>query len=178
MASLPASDLASWPTHFSVRPSDAGCKLGNPQSHLRVQQIHVHNLNPGLALTTFFSNRSPVPSSEFRVPTSAHSHLTPSNAQTNCNQLPLFWEIWLRRVSLAHTTPSSLGPAHCSLLAATRALLSKGRPSGPGPRGAPSSPGHHSTDEVQQQQAEGAQVLRGHGVAWSCTLGLPCRCVR
>lgn len=104
--------------------------------------------------------------------------LTPSNAQTNCNQLPLFWEIWLRRASLAHTTPPSLGPPHCPLLAATRVLLSKGLPLGPVPRGAPSSPGHHSTDEVQQQQAEGAQVLRGHGVAWSRTLSLPCRCVR
>lgn len=33
------------------------------------------------------------------------------------------------------------------------------------PAAGSSSPGDHGPDEVQQQQAEGAQVLRGHGLS-------------
>lgn len=74
----------------------------------------------------------------------------------------------LHPTSLVHTSHS---PAPLSRHSNARLLVlpasSQPRPTRGAPyrAGARSSPGDHGPDEVQQQQAEGAQVLRGHGVS-------------
>lgn len=47
------------------------------------------------------------------------------------------------------------------------------RLTGPVPAAACSSPGDHGPEEVEQQQAEGAQVLRGHGFSVPASVPVP-----
>lgn len=131
---------------------------------------------------------------------SVEPHLPPPRCVWPCIQIPL---LWTKSSCKAFRTQAPLSRAtHCSPLhpaglahtthSSARTASPQQRPSplpqsgnapsipaktdcltGPVPAGACSSPGDHGPEEVQQQQAEGAQVLRGHGFSVPASVPVP-----